>query len=138
MGLSDDMNDVKQFLIGISIHLLVPIAGLLGYFRLLAKMKLGNLKPLPSLELFLIFLTYGGCLIVALTTFFWEWSGMASIGVFYLILLAPILMGAIAKRMSKVRNVSTYHQVIYWASLTYLLLVYLVVVPLVVIMNLRR
>ena len=64
----------------------------------------------PTMELFAVFATYGGLVLVVLTTFFWKWSGMASLGMFYLILGAPIVMGVIAYRQYKTRQKSKYHK----------------------------
>jgi len=64
-------------------------------------MKKDNIQNKPEVELFMIFATYGGLLLVILTELFWKWSGMASLGTFYLILGAPIVMGLIFYRHNK-------------------------------------
>ena len=56
---------------------------------------------------------------MTLTTLFWQWSGMASLGTFYLILGAPILLGLIANNLKKIRNNSKHHQWIYKLSISY-------------------
>ena len=74
----------------------------------------------------MIFANYGGLLIVVLTGLFWYASGMATLGVFYLILIAPIIMGAIAYRNRHAKTFSKYHK---W---TYILgLAYAVIVPVI-------
>ncbi|RYY19449.1 MAG: hypothetical protein EOO04_21985 [Chitinophagaceae bacterium] len=78
-------------------------------------MKTENIANPPALELFIIFSTYGGLLLVILTTYFWQWSGMASLGTFYLILGAPIAMGAIAYRTKQAKTMSKYH---YWTYIS--------------------
>ena len=51
-------------------------------------MKDNNIESPPFVPLFLLFVTYGGWLIVLLTKLFWVWSGMATLGIAYLILTA--------------------------------------------------
>lgn len=82
-------------------------------------MKKQDIPNAPTAELFIIFSTYGGLLLVVLTTLFWLWSGMASLGVFYLILAAPIIMGIIAYRHRKTRTISKYHNWTYISGLLY-------------------
>jgi hypothetical protein len=52
----------------------------------------------------------------------WEWSGMASLGMFYLILVAPLVMGVIVYRNYKKKEVSIYHLRIFKAGLLYFLI----------------
>ncbi len=47
------------------------------------------------------------------------WSGMASLGTFYLILAAPIIMGIIAYRHRETRTISKYHNWTYLSGLFY-------------------
>lgn len=100
-----------ELIIGLTIHLFVPAIGLAYFLRIIKQMKTENIANPPALELFIIFSTYGGLLLVILTTYFWQWSGMASLGTFYLILGAPIAMGAIAYRTKQAKTMSKYH---YW------------------------
>jgi hypothetical protein len=83
-----------------------------------------DIQNAPVIELFVIFATYGGLLLVSLTALIWKWSGMASLGTFYLILGAPIAMGIISYRLRKTKKTSKYHK---W---TYLLgILYFVIAP---------
>src|SRR4051812_46220969 len=109
----------KKIFIAVAIHLLVPLTGLIYFIWLTRKMKRDNIFSAPTIELFVVFATYGGLLLVALTTLFWEWSGMASLGTFYLILGAPITMGIIAHKQRKMRGVSKYHYWTYYAGILY-------------------
>jgi hypothetical protein len=109
----------KEIIIGLVIHLVIPLTGLLYFLRIKKQMKSENILNAPTTELFLVFSTYGGLLLVALTTLFWQWSGMASLGVFYLILGAPIVMGIIAYRHRQTRTVSRYHKWTYVSGLLY-------------------
>ncbi|MBK7970363.1 MAG: hypothetical protein IPK08_16270 [Bacteroidetes bacterium] len=102
---------VKETIIALSIHLILPLTGLLSFLRLKKQLKKENIPNAPITELFIIFATYGVLLLVVLTTLFWQWSGMASLGTFYLILAAPIVMGIIAYRHRHTKTISKYH---YW------------------------
>ena len=104
--------DFMEIFWGIFIHLAIPLAGLFIYLRLLKQIKAEEIIEAPKKELFVIFATYGGLVLVILTTFFWIWSGMASLGFFYLLIGAPILMGIIASRLKPNKEISKYH---YWA-----------------------
>ena len=108
----------KEIIIGLTIHLILPLTGLLYFLRLKKQIKNKNIPNTPTTELFIIFSTYGGLLLVLLTTLFWQWSGMASLGTFYLIFAAPIVMGIIAYRHRQTKLISKYH---YWTYLSGLL-----------------
>jgi uncharacterized membrane protein SirB2 len=71
----------------------------------------------PKIELLIICFTYGGLLLVVLTELFGRWSGMASLGTFYLILVAPIIMGVIAYRHRHAKT--KYHKSVYIFGLLY-------------------
>lgn len=111
--------------IALIIHLLVPAIGIGLYLWLLSKMSDENITNPLIIELFIVFATYGGLLIVILTSLFWEWSGLASLGTFYLIIGGPIAMGLIAYLNYKRRKESKYHK---WTFLSGLL--YFIVAPL--------
>jgi hypothetical protein len=116
---------IKEIIIAVIIHLIIPIFGLIIFLKLAAKMKSEMIYP-PILEFFIIFATYGGLLLVMLTSIFWKWSGLASLGTFYLILAAPILLSFIAYQQFKKRRISKYHD---WAFKICAL--YFVIVPLI-------
>jgi hypothetical protein len=63
----------------------------------------------PVVPLFIICATWGGLLMVVLTVLFWRWSGMASLGFFYLVLVAPLVMAVLAVVLYRQRRLSTYH-----------------------------
>ena len=109
----------KEIIIFLTIHLIVPLAGLILYLRLIQKIKREKVENPPIIDLFLTFATYGGLLLVMLTTFFWEWSAMASLGAFYLTIVGPIVMGVTAYRNYKNRNISNYHEWTHWAGKAY-------------------
>ena len=112
----------SEIFIAVAIHLLIPITGLIYFIWLTKKMKREMVVNAPTFELFVVFATYGGLLLVALTTLFWQWSGMVSLGTFYLILGAPIALSIIAYRQRKIKELSKYHYGTYYASLSYFII----------------
>jgi FtsH-binding integral membrane protein len=110
----------KLIFIGLTIHLIIPLAGLICFIWLTRKMKKENVVNPPTLALFFVFATYGGLLLVLLTTLFLGWSGLASLGTLYLLVGAPVFMGSIAYDQRKNRDNSKYHDWTYRAGLYYL------------------
>ena len=96
------------------------------FFKLKKKMIKSDIPNPPIWEMFMMFFTYGGLLTLLLTAFFWYWSGAASLGIFYLIFIAPIIMLIIAYRLYYKMKTSIYHE---W--MFYLGIVYFVVAPVV-------
>ncbi len=93
-------------------------------------MKDENIEKAPTIELFLIFVTYGGLMLVSLTSLFWKWSGLASLGSLYLIIGAPIVMSIIMSKFKYLRAISKYHNLTYIASLLYLIIAPLIILVL--------
>lgn len=113
----------SEVVIAVTIHLIVPLTGLTAFYFLTRKIRLdGIVDPTLIISLFLMFATYGGLLLVLLTEFFWLWSGMASLGTFYLILGAPFVMGVISYFNFKGRHKSVYHVWTYRFGLLYFLI----------------
>jgi hypothetical protein len=109
------------------IHLVVPGACLLWYLSLVRTMLNRDIKSPPVFSLFLIFATWGSLLVLILTRFFWYWSGMATVGLAYLILLAPIMMSVLAVRSYLQRNLSRFHRGALAASASYVPVIAIVV-----------
>src|SRR5712671_5289886 len=99
-----------ELLRAVLIHLVVPGAGALWYSAIVRRMRDREIKDPPVISLFIIFATWGGLLVLVLTTFFWYWSGMATLGLAYLIFLAPMVMVVIAVRMYLNRKLSHFHK----------------------------
>jgi hypothetical protein len=118
----------QSIVIVLFIHLLVPLGGLLIYLQLLRKLNKENLNGILGFYFFILFVTYVGLLMVLLTSILWKWSGLASLGTFYLLLLAPILMVFIIYRNRQLRSVSKYHEIAFKAALIYLILFSLMLV----------
>ena len=117
---------IFKILIPLTIYVLFPLIGLLLFIKIKNKMTIERIISPPLFELLMIFVTYGGLLLVVITSFLWEWSGMASLGVFYLILGAPFIMGYIGYRQFNKRMLSKYN---YWAYKFGVL--YFVIAPLI-------
>jgi len=103
----------------ILIHLVVPLAGV-GLFLILRRRMLdARIEEPPVVLFFILFATYGALLVLILTALFWKWSGMATLGVAYLILAAPILTLGQAVALYRRRGISSYHTAAFWMSLSY-------------------
>jgi hypothetical protein len=76
----------------------------------------------PIVPFFFLFATYGGWLLVILTALFLGWSGMATIGIAYLMFIAPLVMLALTIRLYKRRNLSGFHLCAFAASAAYILI----------------
>ena len=95
----------------ILIHLVTPAAGFALFVWLCLRMRRAVLDP-PYFAYFFLFATIGGWLLVALTALFWSWSGMASLGAFYLAFVSPFLAAAFAFFMYPEQSESVFHR---WA-----------------------
>lgn len=103
----------------ILIHLIVPLAGVGLFLRLRRKMLLAKIEEPPVVLLFILFATYGGMIVAILTALFWHWSGMATLGLAYLLLAAPIVTLALAIPLYRRRRLSGYHAAAFWMSAGY-------------------
>ena len=108
-----------EIIITLTIHIFLPLIGLFYFIRLRARMKKEEIQNAPIIDLFTIFATYGGLLLIVLTPLIWKWSGMASLGAFYLIFVAPIAMGVISYRHRKTKLNSQYHKWTFLSGILY-------------------
>jgi hypothetical protein len=113
------MEGSYKIIILILIYLIVPLAGLFFYNRLRKKVIAANIPHPPVSNIFIVFFTYGGLLILTLTECFADWSGLASVGTFYLILLAPIAMLIIAYKQYPTRQLSVYNKWVFNCAVSY-------------------
>src|SRR5262245_53062039 len=97
----------------------LPIFGIKLYFWLCQKMRTEEISSPPFLSVFILFFTYGGLLTVVLTSVLWFWSGLASLGVAYLLLLAPPLLIFLTVVLFRKRSLSRYHYWTFIASAVY-------------------
>lgn len=109
-----------DIIIAVTVHFIVPLAGLLAYLGLVRRIKKEQVNDAPIRDLFLIFATYGGLLLVVLTSLLWKWSAMASLGTFYLLLGGPFIMGYIAYKNRNRITESKYHMWTYKSGLLYI------------------
>jgi hypothetical protein len=85
-----------NWMTAIAINLLVPLLGVVIFALLCRKMRRTHVPAPPFFSYFVLFATFGGWLMVCLTALFWKWSGLASLGVFSLILVAPFVTAGMA------------------------------------------
>lgn len=111
------------------LHLIVVIFGLSGYLRLSLKMRTGIAEP-PELQLFLIFGIYGGLLLMTVHSLTWQWSGMASLGILALLVVAPVIAIGTAYSLRKLKYHSVYHYRLYYSGLMYIPILILVFISL--------
>jgi hypothetical protein len=110
---------VSKIIAGIGVNILVPLLGLLAFVLLCRRMRRAQIHSPPFSYYFILFATYGGWLMVLLTALFWEWSGMASLGVLYLVLIAPFVTAGIAFSLRSSHALSVFHRVAFIASIIY-------------------
>jgi hypothetical protein len=110
---------LSHVITGIVVNIFVPLLGLIAFVLLCRRMRQTNVESPPFFYFFILFATYGGWLMVLLTALFWEWSGMASLGVFYLVLIAPFVTGGIAFSLRRRSALSVFHRVAYISSMVY-------------------
>ena len=117
----------NELITGIGIHLVVPLLGVIVFLVLCRRMQHTQIPSPPFLSYFILFATFGSWLMVCLTALFWTWSGMASLAVFGLMLVAPFVTAGIALYLYlwDRHNLSAYHRGAYLASIAYSCLVVL-------------
>jgi len=99
-------------LVPFSIYILMPIIGLLAFWALIRKMRSEGVVSPPEIPFFILFFTFGGWLQVLLTAWLWEWSGLASMGMLYLIFIAPVITAVMSWRLRSTLGLSAFHR---WA-----------------------
>jgi hypothetical protein len=104
------------------IYLFFPGIGLVIYLWMNREMTRFEPNILRSIELFAVFATYGALLILALTSLFWYWSAMATIGAVYLFIGAPVIMGFIAFKYYIKRNESRYQLFLFRSGALYFII----------------
>jgi len=110
---------LSQVIRAVAIHALVPLLGLAAFVLLCVRMKRAGVSAPPYITWFVLFFSIGGWLLVALTALFWEWSGMASLGFFFLVIVAPLLTAASAWKLRRAQSISAFHRVAFFGSVGY-------------------
>ncbi len=109
-----------EYLSFVLIHVIVPVAGLQTFLWVRDRMQDEEIVHPPIIPLIIICATYVGLLMLILTSFLWYASGLATLGMFYLIFVAPILMIIISCQLYSERKLSRYHQATFFAGVLYI------------------
>ena len=83
---------IPEWLTALLIHIVIPVAGIWLYIRWRRKAQNAGAPQRFSVYLFVLFFVWGGTLLITLTSLFWYWSGMASLGTFFLLFASPFFM----------------------------------------------
>jgi hypothetical protein len=110
-----------EIAVAILIYFALPAAGFCLYGWLRNRMYKTGIPDPPIAPFFILFATYGGWLLVILTSLFLGWSGMATLGVAYLMFIAPVVMLTLTIRLYRRRNLSGFHFSAFVASAIYIL-----------------
>ena len=122
-----------SFVVGVAINLFIPLLGVIAYFLLCRRMRRIGIRSPPYLSYFILFATFGGWLLVALTGLFSEWSGMASLGFAALVFVAPFVTTGVAFSLRNRRALSGFHRGAYLASAAYSVITMTLIVGVLVI-----
>lgn len=109
-----------QMIIPVILYVIFPLAGLTGLRRLVQLMHREQITAPPVLGYAWLFFCVGGWLLIGLTKILWYWSGMATLGLFFLIFASPLLTLMILLIHGTRANQSVYHRFCFWATLGYL------------------
>jgi len=113
------MRVLMSWIAGLGVNFLVPLLGLIAFLLLCRTMRRTRVPSPAFVSFFLLFAILGGWLMVFLTGLFWVWSGMASRGTAFLLVVAPFLTAGIAIGLPKRRNLSPFHRSAYVANIAY-------------------
>ncbi|HEY1792853.1 MAG TPA: hypothetical protein VGG34_08035 [Opitutaceae bacterium] len=123
---------------GLAVNLIPPAVGIVLFILLCRRMKRSAILSPPFLTFFVLFFCIGGWLMVGLTALFWEWSGMASLGAGFLVLVSPFLVGTMALVARSKRTTSRYHFAAVATGVAYTAIVAIIDAGLVAFYLLRR
>jgi hypothetical protein len=99
--------------------LAILLGGGAGYLALCAVLRRRK-PPLPLAgQFFLLFATYASLLFVLLAGAFKTWSDAATLATMYLVLAAPFLLLIIAAQLRRIRRLSVFHKIAFYAALLY-------------------
>jgi hypothetical protein len=106
------------------IHLVAPAVGIACYVWLCVRMRRREIAEPPYVPYFFLFFVLGGWFMILLTTLFWSWSGMASIGALFLAFISPFIASIFAFALAGVRSDSIFHHWAFRISLFYAIAVF--------------
>ena len=101
------------------VHILTPALGVAVFLAIKRQMQLAGVANALLLPYFVIHAFYGGLLLIGLTRLFWEWSGMASLGMFACLIFGPIVLLGQAWWLRGRRTQSGFHAAAFGLSLGY-------------------
>jgi hypothetical protein len=110
---------LSRVIVGLGVNILTPLLGVTAFLLLCRKMQRADVQSPPIIAYFILFATFGSWLMVLLTVLFWEWSGMASLGILYLALISPLVTAGVAISLRNRRALSGFHRTAYLASIGY-------------------
>jgi hypothetical protein len=111
-----------EFFKAIFIHIIIPIFGILIYLKTCRDMYVKSIPNPPYIQLLLLFFGFGGWLLIFLTLRFGYWSGMASLGFFFLLIVMPIIIAVCAVTLYSQGKLSNFHNYIFFGCLAFLLM----------------
>lgn len=109
----------QKLLVSISIHVLIPLIGMVVYLILLKHMKKAQLVNPPYGALFLIMLCYGVLFIVFSTFVLNVYSPLLLIGLLFIFFVSPLIMISVSIYAFSRRNLSSYHKGCFIGSVLY-------------------
>jgi hypothetical protein len=117
----------------VGISLVVPLIGVIMFVLLCRWMRRLRTESPPIMAYFILFTVFGGWLMVLLTVLFWKWSGMASLGILYLMVVAPFLTAASAFELHEQnrRKLTSFHRSAFVLNVGYTVMMFIVVLFLV-------
>jgi len=96
----------------ILIYLVVPAIGLGAFACVLKTMRRRAIPEPPVISLFALFFLNGSLLLVVLTALFWHWSGLASLGAAFLVLVGPVMAVVLLVKGLRTSTISPFHQAV--------------------------
>ena len=109
-----------QILSLVVVAIAIPAAGVTLYVCLCIRMHRRSVPEPPYITYFFLFAHGGICFLLLLTALLWGWSGMSSLGTFYLLFISPFPAGVFAFALHDSRTDSTYHCSAYWLCIAYI------------------
>ena len=105
----------------IVLFLIIPMIGIAFYVWLCAIMSKRDIPEPPYLIYFVLFAHGGVWLLLLLTSWLNGWSGMSSLGAFYLMFISPLVAGACVFALWDMRRDSPFHKWAFRFSAAYVL-----------------
>ena len=108
-----------QLLSLLLVFLAIPAAGVCLYAWLCVRMCKRDIPEPPYGTYFFLFAHGGIWFLLMLTDVLWGWSGMSSLGAFYLMFVSPFPAVVLVFTLYDVRHESTFHRWAFWLCVAY-------------------